>query len=799
MRLIISEKPSTAKTIAAVVGAAEKEYDGEEFCYKGNGYYVVNARGHLYSLGMPEDYGYSKAYKLDELPMFPTFELFPECDSTNGLRRIIGKLINLPEVESIICATDAGREGELIFRHIYHANKCTKPVYRLWCNSMTDEAIRKCLDDLPSDSNYDGEYEAALAREQSDWIIGMNLSRLYGVMDNYPHRVGRVKTPVLSIIVERDKEIEKFSKTVSYRLEMDNGAISEKVYSSREEAENVLVRSKGTDVNVRSAITENKSKNRPFLHSLTTLQQEANRVYGYTAKEVLEAAQGLYEKKFTTYPRTDCNYISEDMKGKIIKTVSNMVANEKYSERCRELLGQGLNFDSRVVNDKAMEGHDHHAIIPEDNADNIDRLTERERNVYHLIVNRLLCAVDKPYTYTETNYEFWCNDVTYKLKTVKPLELGWKAYDTDADNEVSSLAEYSQGSTFAAKDIHIKECKTQPPKHYTDASLLSVMNNIDNRIDDEGLKAAVKGKGIGTEATRADVIEQLIEVGYYIANDITEEAVRNAIANSDKLFMDLCALGGTQITEVEFAQYSQTEGIAAIDVNIDEQTMHIYGAENPIVSFKEISGIDEISDALDLENNTLTFSVVTIDDEEPFVVGNYVGRYDITALDEYQDYIERTGKQFADVNVEFYQIGGDSESVSADDKECAYISEHLQEVMEHSDALCLESESYSIETPQELLGEEETEQEEVIEHESEIEWTPIPETADDNGNPTSYAAKYNDETFWISENSEEKFDIEEEDSQGNFSPINDDFCGFMCRGEAEQYFEENIGEYMMPL
>ena len=283
---------------------------------------------------------------------------------------------------------------------------------------------------------------------------------------------------------------------------------------------------------------------------------------------------------------------------------------------------------------------------------------------------------------------------------------------------------------------------------------------------------------------------------YYIANDITEESVRNVIANSDKLFMDLCALGGTQITEIEFAKYSQTEGIAAIDVNIDEQTMHIYGADEPIVSFKEINGIDEISDALDLENNTLTFSVVTIDDEEPFVVGNYVDRYDITALDEYQDYIERTGKQFADVNVEFYQIGGDSESVSADDMECAYISEHLQEVMAHSDALCLESESYSIETPQELLGEEETEQEEVIEHESEIEWTPIPETADDNGNPTSYAAKYNDETFWISENSEGKFDIEKEDSQGNFSPINDDFCGFMCRGEAEQYFEENIGEYI---
>ncbi len=283
---------------------------------------------------------------------------------------------------------------------------------------------------------------------------------------------------------------------------------------------------------------------------------------------------------------------------------------------------------------------------------------------------------------------------------------------------------------------------------------------------------------------------------YYIANDITEEAVRNAIANSNKLFMELCALGGTQITEAEFAQYSQTEGIAAIDVNIDEQTMHIYGADEPIVSFKEIKGIDETSDALDLENNTLTFSVVTIDDEETFVTGNYVGRYDITALDEYQEYIERTGKQFADVNVEFYQIGGDSESVSADDKECAYISEHLQEVMEHSDALCLESESYSVETPQELLDEEEPEQEEVIEHESEIEWTPIPETADDNGNSTSYATKYNDEMFWISQNPDGKFDIEEEDIHGNFSPINDDFSGFMRRGEAEQYFEENISEYI---
>ena len=318
MQLIISEKPSTSKTIAAVVGANEKEYDGKEFCYKGSGYYVVNARGHLYSLGMPENYGYSKAYKLDELPMFPTFELFPECDSTNGLRRIIAKLINLPEVESIICATDAGREGELIFRHIYHANKCTKPVYRLWCNSMTDEAIKRCMEDLPPDSNFDGEYEAAFAREQSDWLIGMNLSRLYGVMDNYPHRVGRVKTPVLSIIVDRDNEIQRFSKSVFYRLEMPGGALSENVFDTREKAERQMRSANGREARVLSAVSETKSKNRPLLHNLTSLQQEANDMYGYTAKETLDTAQSLYEKKLITYPRTDCTYISDDMKGNVM-------------------------------------------------------------------------------------------------------------------------------------------------------------------------------------------------------------------------------------------------------------------------------------------------------------------------------------------------------------------------------------------------------------------------------------------------------------------------------------------------
>ena len=230
---------------------------------------------------------------------------------------------------------------------------------------MTDEAITNCMANLPPDSDFDGEYKAALAREQSDWIIGMNLSRLYGIMDSYTHRIGRVKTPVLSIIVQRDNEITSFVKTTTYRLTLENGAVSEEVFDTKEAAEDALSKSRGKTVNVQSVVTEDKSLNRPLLHSLTTLQQEANKLYGITAKQVLEAAQNLYEKKYITYPRTDCNYVSEDMREQIIRTVNVIGEKADYSARVNELINAGLNLDSRIINDKAMDGHDHHAIIPE--------------------------------------------------------------------------------------------------------------------------------------------------------------------------------------------------------------------------------------------------------------------------------------------------------------------------------------------------------------------------------------------------------------------------------------------------
>lgn len=513
-QLILCEKPSVSAIVAHAVGARERIFDDvkQNFCYSGNGYYVAHARGHLYGVGMPQDYGYSKNYKLDELPMFPDFRIFPEGEDTESLRQFISSLLSRPDVTEIICATDAGREGELIFRHIYNANHCNKPVKRLWCNSMTDEAINKCLADLPDDSEFDGLYQAALAREYSDWLIGMNLSRLYSIKDDYAHKVGRVKTPLLSIIAERDREIEKHEKVTTYRIELDNGAVSKEAFTDKGMALSALDRIRGQQATVTSVRSEEKKRNRPKLFSLSGLQQEANNVYGFTAKRTLELAQSLYEKKLLTYPRTDCECISEDMEQKFIHTIECIGSRPGYADRVQMLISQGLNLDKRVMNTDEMTGHDHHAIIPEDKTADLANLSDDEKKLYELVINRTLISVDKQYSYKECHYAISCGGIEFELKSVIPIEQGWKKYDTDHTEKVSSF-DKPQGYAFDAR-ARLKECVTQPPKHYTDSTLISVMNNIDNRITDSEMKSAVKGKGIGTEATHAEIIEQLIGAKY---------------------------------------------------------------------------------------------------------------------------------------------------------------------------------------------------------------------------------------------------------------------------------------------
>ena len=516
-KLILAEKPSVAQNIAHSLGAREKVYGsrGKNYCYANDDYYVVNAVGHLYGVGMPEDYGF-KEWKLDTLPIFPDFKICPTDPSKDGVRSLISELMNNPDVTEIICATDAGREGELIFRHIYNANNCTKPVKRLWINSVTDEAIREGMANLKPMSDYDNMYAAAFTREKLDWLIGMNLSRLYGIKDEYPHKIGRVKTPLLSIIADRDKEIESFVSQTSYKLVLDNGAESIEEFPNGEEAEEKKSQSVGKLVNVTAAEKVEKTENRPLLYSLTSLQMDANDLYGFTADETLAMAQSLYEKKLLTYPRTDSEYISEDMKP-LIESIVKMLSDSPVgnAEHAKNLLNQGLNLDKRVIDNSKID--DHHAIIITDQSAEKITVSENERKLYDLVANRLLMALDKPHVYMAYEYEFWCEDITYKLSYKKTVQAGWKAYrpkyEDDTEEEIN-IPEYTEGSSFTAENITVKDVKTQPKKHFTDKTLLSVMKNIDNRIDDKALKSAVSERGIGTSATRAEIIKQLIEAEY---------------------------------------------------------------------------------------------------------------------------------------------------------------------------------------------------------------------------------------------------------------------------------------------
>lgn len=512
-KLILAEKPSVAQNIAHSLGAREKVYgsDGKNYCYANEEYYVVNAVGHLYGVGMPEDYGF-KEWKLDTLPIFPDFKIFPIDKSKDGVRNLISELMNSPDVSEIICATDAGREGELIFRHIYYANNCTKPVKRLWINSVTDAAIRDGMNNLKPMSDYDNMYAAAFTREKLDWLIGMNLSRLYGIKDDYTHKVGRVKTPLLGIIVDRDKEIDNFVSNTSYKLVLDNGAESTDEFPNGDLAEEKKNQSLGKPVNVVTADKIERTENRPLLYNLTSLQMDANDLYGFTADATLSMAQSLYEKRLLTYPRTDSEYISDDMIP-MVESIIKMLSDspDDISVHAKELLNKGLNLDKRIIDNNKID--DHHAIIiTTQNAKKIT-LSDNERKLYDLVANRLLITLDQPHVYTEYQYEFWCEDITYTLSLKKAVQAGWRTYCPDT-KEVTDVPDYPEGSSFIAEDISVKEIQTQPKKHFTDKSLLSVMRNIDNRIEDKALKSAVSERGIGTSATRAEIIKQLIEAEY---------------------------------------------------------------------------------------------------------------------------------------------------------------------------------------------------------------------------------------------------------------------------------------------
>ena len=507
-RLIVSEKPSVAQNIAYSIGADERVKAGNISYYRGNDYLVTNAVGHLVGIGMPEDYGWQK-WELDKLPLIPDFRFFP----LDGYKEQLSLLKNLffrEDVSEIINACDAGREGEAIFRYIYQYLGCHKPVKRLWISSMTDESIRQGMAHLIDGKEKNNLYAAAFTRAKADWILGMSLSRLYSILNNDSHKVGRVKMPVLHIIAERDRAIADFSKKNFYKVILANGAEYQLAFDSKSDAEALAEKCRGKICTVTSAKTKQKKEERPLLYNLTSLQQDANDIFGMTAADTLKAAQSLYEQKLLTYPRTDSNYLTDDMKPLVQSIVSCL--NDYDSERIKHLFVQGLNLDNHIFNNSKVS--DHHALIPTNIIGKLDEtaLSDKERNIIHLVISRFLCALDMPFLYDETKYEFQAEDEIFRLTAKKPVQPGWHRYQKKQENY--SEISYQENDTFTIEDISVKEGETTPPKHFTESSLLAVMENIDRLIPDKELKTFVKERGLGTPATRASIIEELISAGY---------------------------------------------------------------------------------------------------------------------------------------------------------------------------------------------------------------------------------------------------------------------------------------------
>lgn len=514
MKLVVAEKPSVAREIAKVIGT----YESVNGALYGNGYIVSNAVGHLVQLKEPDEYDERyKNWNLADLPIIPNFEFKADEEKLNQLTNLTA-LMNSKEVDSIICATDAAREGECIFRYIYEYIGCTKPFERLWISSLTAESIRQGFSDLKPSADYDNMYAAGFARNKVDWIFGINMTRLYTGYSRALCSVGRCQTATLNMIVQRDNEISNFVKKPFFKLRLENGAEwfdgEDNSFSDKQQAENVRAKCEHQLCTVISANTMLKKENRPLLFSLTSLQSEANEKLGMSAAATLVVMQSLYEKKLLTYPRTDSSYLTDDMAAGMTELVKMLRFFD--GKTVDDLLLNGLNIDSRVVNNKKVS--DHHAIIPTENIADIDKieLSEDEKKILEMVMQRFLAVFCKEYQYNETEYIFEINGETFKCKSKVPVQLGWKAlYSTDKDETDDSVnVTYKQGETFEAKKLEIVESETKPPKAFTEATLLRAMENIDRRIEDKTLSEYVSERGLGTPATRAEIIEKLIKYGY---------------------------------------------------------------------------------------------------------------------------------------------------------------------------------------------------------------------------------------------------------------------------------------------
>ncbi len=511
-QLVIAEKPSVARSIAAVIGATEKQTG----YWQGGGYLVSWCIGHLVSFAEAGQYDekYCK-WKYEDLPILPQPWQFIVPDEKKQQFEVLRALLNRPDVDSVTAATDAGREGELIFRFVYQMAGCTKPVKQLWVSSMEDAAIREGFANLRPDSDYDALYQSALCRAKADWLVGINATRLFSVLYHKTLTVGRVQTPTLKMLVDRDAKILRFQKEKYYTVGIHSGSLkADSGCIADAETANSLKEKCTSAVAVCTSVKrEKKTEQPPKLYDLTTLQREANRLFGFTAKQTLDYAQQLYEKKLLTYPRTDSQYLTEDMGQTAQHLVSDLLGLLPFAQ------GLGLTPEvGRILNSKKVS--DHHAIIPTSEfvKQGFTGLAESESKLMNLVCSKLLCAVAAPHEYETVTAVFSCagNEFTAKGKTV--LIPGWKEIDqrfratlkADTEEEVlNALPELAEGQNFSVT-TDILEHFTSPPKAYTEDTLLSAME----RAGAEDMPEEAERKGLGTPATRAAILEKLVQMGF---------------------------------------------------------------------------------------------------------------------------------------------------------------------------------------------------------------------------------------------------------------------------------------------
>lgn len=511
MFLVIAEKPSVAMALAKVIGAGERK----EGYVKGNGYLVSWCIGHLVTFCDASEYDerYRK-WQYEDLPIIPKEWKRKVLDGTKKQFQILKKLMNSKEVEYIICATDAGREGELIFRLVYEQAQCRKPIKRLWISSMEETAIKEGFASLKDGSCYEDLYQSALCRAKADWLVGINASRLFSVLYNRNLKIGRVQTPTLAMIVDRNQRIKEFKKEKYFVTHLKFGefdAVSEHL-QKREDAEKIAEDCSDRMCHVEKEEVQKKTVKPPKLYDLTSLQRDGNRYFGYTAQQTLDLVQSMYEKKLVTYPRTDSQYLTNEMGESTKQLIGHLLSQLPFA---KEVMYEP--DVTKVLNSKKVT--DHHAIIPTAEAGIADlkNLNEKERNIIYLISTRVLAATADPYVYETHKCQLACNHHTFFFTGKKTKQQGFREIER-AMKQMLGVKEKEEevefdiwlGKSIGPCTSSVSENFTQPPRQYTEDTLLAAMERAGNGE----LTEETEKKGLGTPATRAAIIEKLIQSGF---------------------------------------------------------------------------------------------------------------------------------------------------------------------------------------------------------------------------------------------------------------------------------------------